>query len=468
MSTDPDPASNIIGTLLLVAVLLLVTVLLSIVDEAFTAIGDTRIRELEEDEDRKKAHRATRIRHMTEKTRRFTGRIRMGYVLSGILMAAAVYYRFSAPLSSLLCSWLFPANTAMNATLCDGLSLVLLALLTVFVMFTFGSRLPRRLALKNPERSALAFANPFGLVFGLLRPLDSICNAVASPFIRLGGVNPHEDPDQVTEDVIRELIDAGEEMGAIEGVQKDMVNNVFEFDDITAAEIMTPRTDVTAVEADETITDALQKAVDNGYSRLPVYEEDIDHVIGILYIKDLLPYVGQTLPTDISIRSLLRDTHFVPDTKKCDDLFEEMNEKHLQMSIVVDEYGGVAGIVTMEDLLESIVGNMQDEFDDEEEEITQLDEHSFVVDGSLNIGELEELVDASIPEGDYDTVAGFLMDQLGHIPEEDEQAVIEYDNLTFTVQRMDDRRIEQVHIHVEPKDEEGDVKGEKEKDKAET
>ena len=461
---DPDPAGNIIGTLLLVAVLLLVTVLLSIADEAFTAIGDSRIRELEEDDDRKKAQRAIRIRHMTEKTRRFSGRIRMGYVVCGMLAGAAVFYRFATPLGDLLCRWFFPAETAAKAALCDGISLVLLTLATVFVLFTFGSRLPRRLALKDPEKAALALANPFGIVFGLLAPLDGLCNAVASPFIRLGGINPHEDPDQVTEDVIRDLIDAGEEMGAIEGVQKDMVNNVFEFDDITAAEIMTPRTDVTAVEVNDTIAEALQEALENGYSRLPVYEEDIDHVIGLLYVKDLLPYVGQTLPTDVSIRSLLRDTHFVPDTKKCDDLFEEMNEKHLQMSIVVDEYGGVAGIVTMEDLLESIVGSMQDEFDDEEEEVTQLDEHSFVVDGSLNIGELEELVDTTLPEGDYDTLAGFLMDQLGHIPDEEEQAVIEYDNLTFTVRRMDDRRIEQVHIHVEPKSDDEDDRNENKDD----
>jgi hypothetical protein len=154
-----------------------------------------------------------------------------------------------------------------------------------------------------------------------------------------------------------------------------------------------------------------------------VYEEDIDHIIGILYIKDLLPYVGRSLPKKVTIRTLLRETHFVPDTKKCDELFEEMNAKHLQMAIVVDEYGGVAGIVTIEDLLESIVGNMQDEFDHEDEEITQLDDDSFEVDGTLSVGELEELLDTELPEGDYDTVAGFVLDQLGHIPEEGEEAV---------------------------------------------
>ena len=454
---DPDPTGNMISALLLILAFLLISVLFSLADEAFTAVGDSRIRELEENEDRKIARRASRIRRMTERIRHFTGRVRTGYLLCCSLSVGIALYRFMGPLSSWLFRWLFPNGTALHGTLCQSVSLVLLCLATVFLIVTFGSRLPRRLALKNPEKTALLVTGVFRFFFGLLRPLDALCSGVAAPFIRLGGVNPYEDPDQVTEDVIRDLIDAGEEMGAIEGAQKDMVNNVFEFDDITASEIMTPRTDVVAVDAD-TVTEALEKAVDNGYSRLPVYEEDIDHIIGLLYIKDLLPYVGQVLPGDVSVRSLLRDTYFVPDTKKCDELFEEMNQKHLQMSIVVDEYGGVAGIVTIEDLLESIVGNMQDEFDDEEEEVTQLDDHSFVVDGSLSINELEELVDATLPEGDYDTVAGFLMDQLGHIPEENEQAIVEYDNLTFTVRQMDDRRIEQVHIHVEPKADDDDNK----------
>ena len=160
--------------------------------------------------------------------------------------------------------------------------------------------------------------------------------------------------------------------------------------------------------------------------------------------------MGQPTPADITIRSLLRETHFVPESKKCDDLFAEMNEKRLQMAIVVDEYGGVAGIVTMEDLLESIVGNMQDEFDEEEEEVTRLDEHSFEVDGSLSMDDLEELLETDFPEGDYDTVAGFIMDLLGHVPEEGQQVSTQYENVTFTILQMDERRIEQVLIHIEP------------------
>ncbi len=437
---DPDPASTIIGNILIAVIFLLLTVLFHLSDEAFSALGEIRIRELEESGSRK----ARRIRRLTEKGRQFSSRVRLGTLLFGILAAAALFYRFTTPLTGWLTE-LFGTGAYMNALAC-----LLLTILTVFVLVVFGCLLPRRMIYINPEAVSLAVVDLFVFFYGLLRPLYGLCAIVASPFLRMAGINPHEDPDTVTEEDIRQLMDAGEEIGAIEGAQVDMVNNIFEFDDITAAEIMTPRTDVTAIEVEAPLTEALEIAVNNGYSRIPVYEEDIDHIIGILYIKDLLPYVGQALPAEVTIRHLLRSTHFVPDTKKCDALFEEMNEKHLQMAIVVDEYGGVAGIVTMEDLLESIVGNMQDEFDDEEEEITQLDDNSFEIDGSLNIGDLNELLDVELPEGDYDTVAGFIMDQLGHIPEEDEQAMVTFENITFTIQRMDDRRIEQVLVHREP------------------
>lgn len=432
---DPDTAGNSIGFILLLLVLLLVIVVLSIGDEAFTAIGDTRMRELEQEENRKKARRAARVSKLTENERAFTNRVHLGYTLNVFLFTACVLLAFTLPLA-----------IAINSV---WLSLLIITAATLIAVVSLGMRLPRHLIAENPEK-ALPLVGIFSVIYALLRPVDILCHGLIYPILRLCGINPNDDTEKVTEDDIRDLMDAGEEIGAIEGIQKDMVNNIFEFDDITAAEIMTPRTDLSAVEVDTPIDEAVKQSIEDGYSRLPVYEEDIDHIIGILYVKDLLPYVGKTVPKKVTIRSLLRDTHVVPETKKCDDLFAEMNEKHLQMAIVVDEHGGIAGIVTMEDLLESIVGSMQDEFDDEEEEITQVDSHSFVIDGSLIVGDLEELIDHPLPEGDYDTVAGFMMDQLGHIPQSDEKAVVIYENVTFTIQSMDDKRIEQILVEIHP------------------
>lgn len=393
------------------------------------------MRELEQEGNRKKAHYAKRVRKLTENERAFTNRVHLGYTVNVFLITVCVLLTFAIPLM-----------VALNSA---WLALLLLTVITLTAVVGLGMRLPRHLIAENPEK-ALPMVGIFAVIYTSLRPLDLICHALIYPILRLCGINPNADTETVTEDDIRDLMDAGEELGSIEGVQKDMVNNIFEFDDITAAEIMTPRTDVSAIDVNTPIADVVKQSVEDGYSRLPVYEDDVDHIIGILYIKDLLPYVGKSVPKTVTVRSILRDTHVVPETKKCDDLFAEMNEKHLQMAIVVDEHGGVAGIVTMEDLLESIVGNMQDEFDDEEEEITQVDSNSFVIDGSLIIGDLEELIDIPLPEGDYDTVAGFMMDQLGHIPQSDEKAVVTYQHITLTIQSMDDKRIEQILVHIDP------------------
>jgi putative hemolysin len=260
--------------------------------------------------------------------------------------------------------------------------------------------------------------------------------------------------DPVTEEDILQLVDAGEETGVIEETQKDMIANIFEFGDITAEEIMTPRTDVEALDLEDPISEALRIGVEHGFSRIPVYEEDIDHVKGVLYIKDLLPYVGRELPADLTLRTLMREAFFVPGSKNCQDLFSEMTEKHIQLAMVVDEYGGLAGIVTMEDLLESIVGNIQDEYDHEEEEIVQTGDNSFEVDASLSVDEVSELVGITLPEGDYDTLAGFLIYQLGRIPDANENPSVEYEGLTFTVLEMEDRRIGTVHIEKRPETEE--------------
>ena len=448
---DPDPA-GMIGNLIVFVIFLLLTALFHLADEAFSAVGELRIHELEEDGNRK----ARRIRRIVEKERQFSARIRLSTLIFGILAAVSLLYRFSSPLAG----WVFDMSGGfLTETMTTITSCVAIALLTVFVLITFGCLLPRRLVYLNTEAVALSVVDLFSLFYGLLRPLYGLCAVVASPFLRMAGIDPHEDPDTVTEEDIRQLVDVGEEIGAIEGTQKDMVNNIFEFDDITAAEIMTPRTDLTAAEVEAPLTEVLAEAVQDGYSRIPVYENDIDQIIGILYIKDLLPYVGRAIPDDVTVRSLLREAYYVPDTKRCNDLFDEMNEKHLQMAVVVDEYGGVAGIVTMEDLLEAIVGNMQDEFDDEEEEVTQLDDNSFEVDGSMNISDLSELLEVELPEGDYDTLAGFLLDQLEYVPEEGEKATVVYKNVTFSILAMDDRRIEQVLVHREPLPEDTETEG---------
>ena len=243
-----------------------------------------------------------------------------------------------------------------------------------------------------------------------------------------------------------------------------MINNIFEFDDLDAGDIMTHRTDMTAAEISDPLSEIVSLSMDNGYSRIPVYDDDPDNIVGIAYVKDLLKYIGTDLPEDVTLRDIIREPVFVPESMPCGDLFKQMTDKHTQMAIVVDEFGGTAGIVTLEDVLESIVGNIQDEYDDEEEEIKKINETTFTIDGITDLDEVNELVGEELPEGDYDTLGGFVISLLGYLPSEtgDEPIVAEYKNLKFTVLSIEERRIDKIKVEILPKQEEENEEDDKE------
>lgn len=429
-------------------VLFVLNTMISCAQLALVAMSDAQLAKLAEDGN-KKAKRALKL---TKDPVRFTETVRLCNVLLGFAFCAATFAAIYAPLQM----WL--ENTLDKAIPCPAwVAGVIAAFLTVIgavtVWLLLGELLPRRIVATKSKDVAFALLGFLRGMLALVTPFQWLLSRSADVISRVCGVDPSAMDEQVTEEEIRLLVDVGEEKGVIEGSQKEMINNIFEFDDLTAADIMTPRTDVEAIDADDTVDEALCASVDNGVSRLPVYEEDIDHVIGVLYIKDLLPYVGKPLPEVVTVRSMMREPLFVPETKKCGELFSEMTAAHMQMAMIVDEYGGIAGIVTMEDLLEAIVGNMQDEYDNEQEEVTKLDDNRYEVDGTTDIDEVAELLDMEIPEGDFDTLGGFLMSRLGRIPDADEHPQVVFENAVFTVQSMDDRRIESVHIEVFPRPE---------------
>lgn len=448
-------SQNIAGQIILLFVLILCNAFFAASEMAIITLNDAKLYKLAEEGHKK----AKQVLALTADSSRFLATIQVGVTLAGFLTSATAAQSLSEPLSKWFVG-LVPAVTPYFGVV-QSVSVVVITLLMSYFSLVLGELVPKRIAMQKAELIAFAFIGVLTAVAKVARPFVKILSLSTNGLVRLFGMDPHANEENVTEEEIRMMVDVGEEKGVIEESQKDMINNIFEFDDLTAGEIMTPRTDVAALDVEDSLEEALRVGVDEGYSRLPVYEEDIDHVIGILHIKDLLPYVGRTLPKEVSLRTLVRETYFVPETKNCGELFSEMTAKRMQMAIVVDEYGGVAGIVSMEDLLESIVGNMQDEFDDEEEEITQLDDNIFEVDGSTSLEELSDLLQVDLPEGDYETVGGFLFQQLGRIPGPDEHPEVQYENVKFTVQKMDDRRVDEVHIEVLPKEEQEE---EKEKD----
>lgn len=255
--------------------------------------------------------------------------------------------------------------------------------------------------------------------------------------------------NSTTEEEIKQLVD--DDNGELEMSQREMINKVFEFDDTTAGDIMTHRTDIIAVEDDKSIMDVVKAAIDEGFSRIPIFHEDLDNILGIIYVKDLLKFVGCEISKDEDIKAYIREPLYVPETIPCGRLFEKMTDTRIQLAIVVDEYGGTAGLVTIEDIIEELVGDIEDEYDEEDESIQKLDENTYIFEGVTDIEDVENAMGISFPEGDYDTLAGFVISRLGFVPtQNDVDAVVDYSGVVFTVLEVEDRRIEKIKASKSP------------------
>ncbi len=359
---------------------------------------------------------------------------------------------FSTDFRVWLCS-LFNANSFLQIVLLNLLGGFLIVCLAGLVLFIIGEVIAKIMALKNPDNAAKALL-PFAVFcIVIIKPFFVVLEFFWQKVSAMFGTNPDFD-EEVTEENILQLVDDAEESGVLEEGQKELINNIFEFDDTAVSEVMNHRTDIVAVEISDKLDDVLKIAIDEGFSRIPVFEEDLDNIVGIIYVKDLLKYVGKKLPERVSLRSIMREAYHIPRTKRCSELFEEFTEKRIQMAIVIDEYGGTAGIITLEDLIEEIFGNIQDEYDDEEEEIAQVNETTFMIDAGCDIEEVEDLLDITLPEGDYDTLGGFMLFSLGFIPKEDETPSIEAKGYRFTATKISERRIEEVKAEKLPEIEE--------------
>lgn len=251
-----------------------------------------------------------------------------------------------------------------------------------------------------------------------------------------------------TEEEILELV--AEEENDLEISKRKMINNVFEFADTNAGDIMTHRTDIVAVEDDKTLYDVVQSAIDEGVSRVPIFHENLDNILGIIYVKDLLKFVGTEMSKDERLKDYYREPMLVPETIPCGKLFAEMTEKRTQLAIVVDEYGGTAGLVTLEDIIEELVGDIEDEYDEQEVNIEKFDENVYAIDSETEIDEVEEFFNVEFPKGSYNTIAGFMINQLGFIPEEnkDEGTELVYENLKLTIWAIDKRQIDVIRAEV--------------------
>lgn len=423
------PKTSQAAVLFCVALPLILSLLLNLAEAGAVYLNDTKLKQLVGGGDK----RALRLDALLHKHRSF--RLSVQFV-SFLCLAAAVM---------VACLWTADYFTAVYRL---GLSAIvaifwLSAVLYALLFFAIAFNAPRRIAGFLPSL-ALPLSGLLSLTLLLFAPLTCFIELLSNLMVRLSGNDPQSDPDSVTEEEIRMLVDEGNERGAIEESEKNMINNIFEFDNRDVSHVMTHRTELSAVELRASLEEVARVAIESGYSRLPVYEDDIDSICGIIYAKDLIKYIHR--PEAFHLSEEMRKPIYVPESSSCADVFALFNREKVQIAIVVDEYGGTYGVVTMEDLLESIVGNILDEYDNEEALVTHAGDGAYIFDGSIGISDAEQLLGFHVPDdSEADTLGGFLIELLGGVPREDvAPPEVVFGGVTFSILHSDERRIEKI------------------------
>ena len=424
--------------LLLQVILIAINAYFAATEIAVISLNEAVIRHQAEEGDKK----AARLLHIVEQPTGFLSTIQIGITLAGFLGSA-----FAADnLAGRLSQW-FAAQYALTAAAeaaVHTLSVILITIILSFFTLVFGELVPKRVAMKKSEQVARFTCGVVAFLAAVMRPLIWLLTVSTNAVLRLVHIDPNEEDDEVSEEGIRMMVDIGEEKGAIQAGEKEMIENIFEFDNMTAGDVMIHRTDMVTLSLDDDEETILSAIRESGLSRFPVYQGNVDDIVGILSTRQYLLNFHVERPQEL--RALLRPAYFVPETVRADVLFRDMQSKKIHMAVVVDEYGGTSGLVTLEDLLEELVGNIYDEFDPQaEQEIIQLEENLWRVSGSADLEELAEAMDFQLPEDedrDYDTLGGLVFAQLAVIPEDGSRPVVEALGLRIRVEELCDRRVE--------------------------
>lgn len=416
-------------SLLVLVILIFVNAFFASAEIAFISLNDAKIEKQAKEGNKK----AKKIKKMLKEPSKFLATIQIGITLAGFLSSAFAADAFASELAPKLNELIDLGISTWNT-----ISIIIITIILSYFSLVFGELVPKRIAMKNPEKIAFGTIGVIRFIHFITSPVVNFLNFSTNLICKLFGIGP-QDESTVTEEEIRMMVDVGEEKGSIEEEEKELINNVFEFNDKTVSEVMIHRTEVYAIEIGSNIEDILSELKEYKYSRIPVYDENIDNIVGVLFIKDLLAYVYTK--KEAKIKKLMRPAYFVSESKPINEFFKEMQRDKQQLAIVLDEYGGTAGIITMEDIIEELVGNIFDEYDDVEKDYEKIDENTFMIDGSVSIYELRKILNVDIPEGDYDTLSGYLIELLGRIPKDDEKPVIETEKVTYKIEEYEEKRI---------------------------
>ncbi|EAG6980934.1 HlyC/CorC family transporter [Listeria monocytogenes] len=430
---NPDPESQqIILQLILIVVLTMLNAFFASAEMALVSLNKNRVKSQAETGDKK----AVMLAKLVDDPSKFLATIQVGITLAGFFSSASAATSIATRLESVF----------GGSSFAKELSIIVVTIVLSYITLVFGELYPKRLALQKSEKIARVSVRPIMAVGVVLRPFVKFLSFSTDILVKLTRMEKNTDNEKMTREEMQLLIETGRRDGVIEVEELQMLRGVFEMDNKYAREVMVPRTDAFMVEAEiesEELCDAL---LSENFSRVPVYTGDQDSVLGILHMKDFFAEARKSGFENIDVKALVKDAYFAQETMFIDDLLKNMQRTRNQMAILMDEYGGVAGIVTVEDLLEEIVGEIDDENDVFSDEVKKIDETTFIVEGRMPLDDFNEMFHVELPSRGVDTVAGFVLTLTGTIPEEDDKVVVEYGTLRFTVEEMNDARLVSVRV----------------------
>ena len=422
------------SALLLQVVLIFLNAVFASAEIAVISVSDAKLAKLEEDGNKK----AKKLKKLTENPANFLATIQIAITLSGFLASAFAAENFSDGLTELILSTGF---TAVSPQVLNSVSVVVITLLLSYFTLVFGELVPKRVAMKKTEQLALGVASLITVISKVCAPVVWILTASTNGVLRLMGIDPNSDDDEVSEEEIRLMVDEGAQKGVIDADDQEMINNVFEFDDLVADEFATHRTDISLLWLEESTEEWAATIHESRHSKYPVCDETVDRIIGVLDVKDFFRL--QNEPKEVVLKEAIRPAYFVPESIHADVLFKQMKKTHNYFAVVLDEYGGMTGIVTMNDLLEQIVGDLDEEPTPEEEEpeIEKLDSKTWKIQGGADLEEVAEALNVELPVDEYDTFGGYIFGNYGTIPDDGSVFEIDLPPLHIKVTEIKDHRI---------------------------
>ena len=433
---DETPGTtNVISQLLFLLILTIANAFFAGAEMATVSVNKNKIKILAEEGNKN----AQLLQELLKEPTRFLSTIQVAITLSGFLASASAATSFSYPLNAIM--------TKLGIPYGETIAIIIVTIILSFFTLVFGELVPKRIALQKAEIVSLFTVKPVLFISKLTSPFIKLLSFSTNFVLQILGMKAENLEENISKEEIRSMVEVGQANGVFNETEKEMINSIFEFDDILASEIMIPRTDVYSIDIDASITEYLDELLSTKHSRIPVYEEDIDNIIGVLYIKDLILEARNKGFENVDIRSILRKPYLVPESKNIDTLFKEMQKSNKYIAILIDEYGGFSGIVTMEDLVEEVMGNIDDEYDDNEPKLEKIDNHIYLVDGIYSIDDLIDNLDIDIISKNHNTISGYLIDILGEIPDDtylDKE--IEVNDIIFKIKSIKENRIDKIEL----------------------